>query len=156
MPTKPFPFQDPNRSYGFVLQDVARLMRRNFNRHVETEGLGLTQAQWQAIVHISRNEGMRQAVLSDILETQPITVGRLIDRMAAKGLVERRPDPTDRRAVGLYLTEKAYPLLDEMWNIGTAVKAAAFDGISDADKEKLLDIMTRIRANLIKNTGEKS
>ncbi len=158
MASKPSPFNsyDPQRSCGFLLQDVSRLMRRNFNREVEIQKIGLTQAQWQALVHISRNEGMRQAALADILEAQPITVGRLIDRMAAKGWVERRPDPTDRRAVGLYLTDKATPLLDQMWGIAMQTRAAAMEGISETDKEKLLDMLALIRTNLIKTTGDKS
>lgn len=157
MPQKPSPFSnhDPQRSCGFLIQDVARLMRRNFNRQVEYLKLGLTQAQWQALVHISKNEGMRQSALADILEAQPITVGRLIDRMAAKGWVERRPDPTDRRAVGLYLTDKATPLIDRMWEIAMQTRAAAMDGISEVDKEKLLDMLAHIRTNLIKTAGDK-
>lgn len=154
--TSPFIHHDPQRSCGFIIQDVARLMRRNFNREIQNAKLGLTQAQWQALVHISRNEGMRQSALADMLEAQPITIGRLIDRMAAKGWVERRPDPTDRRAVGLYLTDKASPLLDEMWNRATTLRASALAGLSDDDKEHLFDILTHIRVNLIGSSGDKS
>lgn len=124
-------------------------MRRNFNRHVENRKLGLTQAQWQALAHIYRQQGMKQAVLADILEAQPITVARLIDRMAANGWVERRPDPNDRRAVGLYLTDKVAPILEEMWNLAADVRAEALQGISEADKDKLVTILTQMRHNLI-------
>lgn len=150
-----FPTEDPHKSCGFLMQDVARLMRRNFNRRVEEEKLGLTQAQWQALAHISRNQGMRQATLADILEAQPITIARLIDRMAANGWVERRPDPTDRRAVGLYLTEKVYPIIAAMSALGVRTRGEAMSGFTQADKDMLVDLLTRMRSNLI-SSGEKS
>ncbi len=79
--TKPF---DPDRSLGVLISDVARLLRRNFDRRLQS--LGLTQAQWRAIVHVSRSEGMNQVALAECLEIQPITVARLIDRMESSGL----------------------------------------------------------------------
>ena len=138
---------DPTRSFGFLLQDVARLMRRNFNRRVSA--LGLTQAQWQALAHISIREGLSQAALADILEVQPISVARLIDRMEAADWIERRPDPKeDRRAVQLYLKEKAEPILDQMWAYGTLTRAEASKGLNEKEKEMLMDLLSRMRVNL--------
>src|SRR5688572_2340747 len=96
---------DPDRSLGVLIGDVARALRRNFDRRLQS--LGLTQAQWRAIVHVKRMEGMSQVALADCLEAQPITVARLIDRMESAGWIERRSDPLDRRAVRLYLTTKS-------------------------------------------------
>src|SRR3546814_9002902 len=79
---------DPDRSLGFLLNDVSRLMRRNLNRRVQA--LGLTQSQWRALAYLSRQEGINQATLADTLEVQPITLARLIDRLEAAGWVERR------------------------------------------------------------------
>ena len=76
------------------------------------QSLGLTQAQWRAIVHLSRSEGMTQATLAESLEIQPITLTRLIDRMESAGWVERRTHPLDRRAVQLYLTPQSQPILE--------------------------------------------
>ena len=149
----PAPLRDPRRSFGFVLQDTARLMRRNFNRRIQEHKLGLTQAQWQALAHISIREGMNQAALADILEAQPITVARLIDRMELAGWVERRPDPNDRRAVCLYLKPKAQPILDQMWDLAAMTRSEATEGISEKEKELLIDILIRMRKNLC---GEKS
>lgn len=142
-PDKP---ADPCRTFGFVLQDVARMMRRNFNRRVQA--LGLTQAQWQALAHISRNEGMSQAALADLLEVQPISASRLIDRMEISGWVERRRDPSDRRAVRLHVTDKAAPILDQMWALAAETRAEATAGLGEADKEKLLEILMHMRGNL--------
>ena len=136
----------PEKSFGFCLQDVARLMRRNFNRRVAA--LGLTQAQWQALAYISRNEGLSQAMLADILEVQPISVARLIDRMETAGWVERRPDPGDRRALKLYLTERATPMLDDMWAQAALTRTDATRGFTETEKETLLDLLSRIRVNL--------
>ncbi len=95
----PSPWTD--RTLGFLVSDIARLLRRNMDRRLQS--LGLTQAQWRAIVHLSRSEGMTQAMLAESLEIQPITLTRLIDRMESAGWVERRTHPLDRRAVQLYL-----------------------------------------------------
>ena len=83
------------RSFGFLLHDVSRLLRTSFDRHART--IGLTRAQWRVLAHLSRNEGIKQVGLADILEIQPITLARLLDRLGADGWVERRPDPSDRR-----------------------------------------------------------
>lgn len=141
------PTQDPERSLGFLMHDVSRLMRRNFNRRVRT--LGLTQSQWQTLAHLSRNEGINQAPLAEIMEIQPITLARLIDRLEAAGLVERRPDLRDRRAVRLYLTDKAQPLLSQMWALAAETRALAMADLPAGTLERLLDALQHMRRNLI-------
>lgn len=131
---------------GFVMQDVARLMRRNFNRRVQD--LGLTQAQWQILVRIGHMEGARQSQIADILEMQPISVARMVDRMETAGWVERRPDPQDRRAVNLYLTAKAEPILEEMRARGGLTKALALTGISEQERDVMMTILQKMRDNL--------
>lgn len=137
----------PQLTLGFALSDVARLMRRNFNRRVQS--LGLTQAQWLLLARIARHEGAKQAQLAEILEMQPISIARLVDRMEAAGWVERRPDPKDRRAVNLYLTKKAEPILDQMWDRAEETQALALAGLSPAAKEDLASALGTIRENLI-------
>lgn len=143
---------DPNQSFGFVMQDVARLMRREMNRRIQS--LGLTYPQCAVMGRILAEPGMTQARLSDILEMQPISVARLIDRMEAAGWVERRPHPTDRRAVCLYHTAKAEPILEKVWVQAAENRAEAARGISEKDKELLLDILKRMRANLSGSDGK--
>jgi MarR family transcriptional regulator, transcriptional regulator for hemolysin len=137
----------PRLALGFALSDVARLMRRNFNRRVQS--LGLTQAQWLLLARIARHEGAKQAQLAEILEMQPISVARLIDRMEAAGWVERRRDPNDRRAVNLYLTKKAKPILDELWDRAEETQALALAGLSQAAREDLTRALVAIRENLV-------
>lgn len=134
------------QSLGFVLNDVARMWRRAFNRRVQE--LGLTQVQWQALAHISLNKGMRQSQLADILEVQPISVARLIDRMEASGWICRKPDPKDRRAINLYPTEKAEPILKKMQAYAADLRAFALDGLSEKDQNALRQTLLTIKKNL--------
>jgi MarR family transcriptional regulator for hemolysin len=136
--------QNPERSTGFLLRDNSRLMKVAFNDRVS----GLTQAQWGALAHLSRNQGLNQVGLADLLEVQPITVARLIDKLVAQGLVERRPDPNDRRAQQLFLTENAQPLLDQMWEAGDEILDEAYHGFTDAERTMFIDMMVRMRGNL--------
>jgi DNA-binding MarR family transcriptional regulator len=137
---------DPDRSVGFLINDVARLLRRNFNRRVQT--LGLTQAQWRAVVHLSRNEGMTQVELADCLEIQPITLTRLIDRMEAAGWVERRNHPLDRRAMQLYLTPKSEPILEEMHALAADTVATAVAGMPASGQKQLIEDLQHMKRNL--------
>jgi DNA-binding MarR family transcriptional regulator len=133
-------------SFGFLLHDIARLMRKRFDQRAR--GLGLTRAQWQVLAHLARHEGINQAGLAEILEIEPITLGRLIDRMAEAGWVERRADPRDRRARLLYLTAKARPVFDRMRALGDEVRAEALGGISQDAHDELMATLAAIRNNL--------
>jgi MarR family transcriptional regulator for hemolysin len=137
----------PRLTLGSMLNDTARLLRRNFNRRVQS--LGLTQAQWRLLARIAIDEGAKQAQLAEVLEMQPISVARLIDRMEAAGWVERRRDPTDRRAVNLYLTEKAQPILDELWQRAEETQSIALTGMSQSARDQLLRSLETVRTNLI-------
>ncbi len=138
---------DSNRHLGFLLNDIARLLRRNFDRRLQS--LGLTQAQWRAIAHLSRHEGMTQIALADSLEVQAITLARLIDRMQSAGWVERRNHPSDRRAVQLYLTGKCQPILAEMQNRAAETLAEALAGIPAASQQQVVEALQRMKVNLV-------
>src|SRR5579883_3621613 len=133
-------------TFGFLLHDIARLMRKRFDQRAR--GLGLTRAQWQVLAHLARHEGINQVGLAEILEIEPITLGRLIDRMEEAGWVERRPKPSDRRARLLYLTDQAWPIFDRMRALGDEVRAEALDTLSEAERETLLKTLAVIRNNL--------
>ncbi|MAS87258.1 MAG: MarR family transcriptional regulator [Micavibrio sp.] len=139
------------QNLGFLLHDVARLLRRNFDRRVQT--LELTQAQWKVLIYLSRNEGIKQAQLAEFLEVQPISVGRLIDRMEAAEWVVRKPDATDRRAFNLYLTDKAEPILKKMQEYGRDVREEALAGISAKGRDELLKNLAAMRQNLVSICG---
>ena len=138
---------DPTRNLGFLLHEVARLMRRSFDQRVQS--LGLTQAQWRALVHLSRCEGMNQAALADVLEIQPITLTRLLDRLQESGWIERRQDPGDRRMYRLFLTKQARPLLAELESAGAGIRADATAGMSAAERRELVDLLCTMKGNLL-------
>ena len=137
---------NPERSFGFLLYDAARLLRRDFDRRARS--LGLTRAQWSVLAHLKRNEGSKQAAVADTLELEPITLVRLLDRLEAAGWVERRPDPGDRRARQLYLTEKARPVLDQLMALAAETRAVALAGFSEPEREILIEALIKVRANL--------
>ena len=110
----------PERNLGFLLHDVARLMRKRFEQ--KARGLGLTRSQYSVLAHLARNEGIQQGGLAEILEVEPITLTRILDRLEEAELVERRAHPKDRRIRLLHLTRKAHPLLDEIFAIGAATR----------------------------------
>jgi DNA-binding MarR family transcriptional regulator len=141
------PDSAPEGSLGFLLADIARLMRRNVDRRLQS--LHLTQAQWRAIFHLSRNEGMTQVALADLLDIQPITLTRLIDRLEAAGWVERREHPQDRRAVSLWLTAKCQPILVEMQARATETLADAVGKLSVTQQQRLKEDLQRIKQNLL-------
>jgi len=138
---------DPDSSIGFLVGDVARLLRRNFNRRAQA--LGLSQAQWRALAYLARQQGVSQASLADRLEIQPITLVRLLDRLQAAGLVTRRPDPHDRRAFRLYLTDRAQPLLARMWSIAAQTREQALAGMPIQRQRMLMKSLQHLRQNLL-------
>lgn len=144
----------PSRTLGFVLNDVARLLRKRFEQRARAAALGLTRAQAAVLAYLARQEGINQAALAQILDLEPITLARLLDRLQAASLIERRPDPKDRRAHLLYLTEAAYPLLDRIFALAADVREEALVGIPEPDRIRLLDMLIEMKSNLIQHEVE--
>lgn len=138
---------DQHQTLGFLLHDVAQLLRKHFEQRAGH--LGLTRSQWQAIAYLSDNEGINQAGLAEMLEIEPITLVRILDRLAERGLIERRRHPTDRRTWQLFLKEAARPLLLAMQPLGEATCAEALDGVSREDRDRLLQTLAIMNANLM-------
>jgi MarR family transcriptional regulator for hemolysin len=143
---------DFNRSFGFVLYETARLLSKRFDQR--SKSLGLTRAQCQVLAYLVYHEGINQAGLAELLEIEPISLARLIDRMAQAGWVERRPDPQDRRAWQLYVTEKAKPLFTEMIDVGREVRAEALAGFTPEESDRIMELLLRARRNLSENAVE--
>lgn len=134
------------RTVGTVLAQVSRLMRRAFDERARE--IGVTRPQWQVLGVLRRYQGIRQAGLAEILEVEPITAGRMIDRMQDAGLVERRADPCDRRAWNLHLTERGQEMIERLQPFAIETSASALAGISEADKAQLMATLEIILANL--------
>ncbi|MGH7073859.1 MAG: MarR family winged helix-turn-helix transcriptional regulator [Stellaceae bacterium] len=134
------------RRFGFLVNDIARLMRKRFD--ARARAFGLTRAQWQALVVLRHHEGINQAALAEALDLEPITVGRLIDRMEEAGCVERRADAADRRVHRLYISERTGPMMSQLEKVAQTLQEEFFYGLSTVDRDELLDLLVRIRANL--------
>src|SRR5262245_30224349 len=136
----------PEVGLGFLVSEVSRLTREQFN--VVAHEIGLTLAQARAMAYLARNEGISQVELSALLEIQPITLLRQIDRLEAAGLVERRPHPTDRRAQQLHLTPRSRVTLDKIWALGREIQERAFAGLDEQTRVQLLESLTIVKRNL--------
>ncbi|WP_105102009.1 MarR family winged helix-turn-helix transcriptional regulator [Microbulbifer pacificus] len=131
---------------GFELHTAARLLKRNFDRRAKSHGL--TRARWQVLWILNRNQGMKQAELAERMDVAPITLTRQIDLLQAEGLVERRPDPQDRRCFRIFLTEAAAPVLDTLHLLAGDTRAQALAGISAEELQQLMYLLSRVRENL--------
>jgi len=144
------------KSMGFLLHDVARLLRKRFEQHARAKQLGLTRSQASVLGRLARQEGVNQVTLAQQLELEPITLVRLLDRLQAAGLIERRPDPLDRRARALYLTPQARPLLDRVAVLAHDVYDEALAGLSTAEREQMIAALARMKDNLLDSLGSGS
>jgi DNA-binding MarR family transcriptional regulator len=133
-------------TFGFLVTDVTRLMRKHFDRRAVR--FQMTRAQWRALKRLHYNEGMRQSELAEQLEMEPIAIGRVIDRLQNAGFVERRADPADRRAWRLYLTARAHGVVDDMEQISNELFRHAQRGVNAADMRTLIDVLGRMKDNL--------
>ena len=136
-----------DRSLGFLLNDVSRQMRNRFDR--QARALGLTRAQWRVMMFLRRDEGARQNELASLLEVENVTLGRHIDRLEESGWVERRPDPTDRRAWRLFLAKKSMPMLDKLAVFLVETRETALNGFSSEERETLIETLIRMKTNLV-------
>lgn len=138
---------DLRSNFAYPLLDVTRLLRKHFDRRAEP--LGLTRAQWRAIKLIHREPGISQKALAELLEMEPIPVGRVLDRLQQAGFVERRADPGDRRVWRLHITDKAHGVLDGMEVIAAGLRDDALAGIGDAELAACMAVLERMKQNLL-------
>lgn len=138
--------EDLSRNFGFILNDVARLMRTAFDRRVKA--LGLTRSQWWVLNHLFRNDGATQSELAEILEVEKATLGRLLDRMEQKGWVRREGHAGDRRAKRVFLTKEVEPAIKTMRTAAADMRRDALAGLSTVQQEQFVDTLLAIKANL--------
>jgi len=138
--------EDLSRNFGFILHDVARLLRTAFDRRVRE--LGLTRSQWWVLNHLFRNNGVTQSELAEILEVEKPTLGRLLDRLEQKGWVRREADANDRRAKRVFLTQEVEPAIKTMRAAAAEMRRDAVAGLSAEQQERFVDSLLTIKANL--------
>ena len=132
---------------GFLLKDVTRLYTRRFEERAQA--LSLTLPQCKALTYLARNEGVSQKRLAELIEIDPMSLVRILDRMEADGWVERRADPQDRRARCLVVTERARPIIDLIWQIVAETRAETLTGLADEERDQLLELLERVHVNLL-------
>ena len=137
---------DDERHIGFLIYDVARLMRTAFDRRVRK--LGLTRSQWLVINRLHRRPGATQSELAEMLEVEKPTAGRMVDRMEAKGWVERRADGTDRRVNRLYLTTEADLIQRRLAQISDRTIDDALSPLSPGERDQFSELTARVKRQL--------
>jgi MarR family transcriptional regulator, transcriptional regulator for hemolysin len=142
---------DFDRSFGYLLFETARLLGKRFDQRAKM--FGLTRAQCQVLARLVQNEGINQAGLAELLELEPISLARCIDRMEQAGWVERRADPSDRRARLLYMTEKAKPIFDQVLTCATETRIEALACLPAGEREHLIDLLMTVRGHLSERGG---
>ena len=129
----------------FEIGETAHALRKAFDRLAV--GMGVTRAQWKVLFKLTRKPGLRQVELADMLELEPITLCRIVDRLEEGGLVERSRDPEDRRAWRLNVTAKAKPLIEKLQGVGAELVDQAFAGIDPKDIETPRTVLAQAREN---------
>lgn len=142
----------PPENTGYLLADVSRMLRTVYDRRVEP--LGLTRAQWRALVLLKRMVGCTQTELALALEIEKPTAGKLIQRLESKGWVERRADATDGRTRRLYLTAAVQPVLERMQVLADDLLESLFAGVAREDAEKLQRTLLLIKGNLVEMNAD--
>jgi len=131
---------------AFLLHDVARLLKKRLEQN--SNGSGLTRSQWQVLAYLAQNEGINQTGLAELIEIEPITLGRIVDKLETLGLIERHPHPTDRRTWLLHLVEAARPKLKQIRELGDVTHREALVGVPEDDRLHLLKTLQALKENL--------
>ncbi len=133
-------------SLGYLIADLSRLYGRVFDRRAAH--LGLTRVQWRALKRIHQNEGLTQAALADVMDMEPIAVGRVVDRLQKAGFVERRNDPNDRRCWRLHLSPQSNEIMDVIEMVATGVREDSLAEVEPGELQTTLKVLSQIRETL--------
>ena len=138
---------DPD-SLGFVITDVGRLLRATVEKRIALSGADVTPGEARALIHIAALAGGRQTALAERMGVEPMTVSGYVDRLEQRGLVERRVDPTDRRARLVFATDAADQVIDEARARATAVLDEAMESISAEERGAFETVLRTMRGSL--------
>ena len=139
-------------SFGFILSDISRLARKEFDRRVRD--LNVTRAQWLVLLHLARRPGCTQSELADAMQMQKITVSRHAERLERAGWIERRDHAEDGRAYHLYVARKAEPLITRLASVAEQMRAEIMRGLSGIRRQALVNDLLHIKSNLLRMDSE--
>jgi DNA-binding MarR family transcriptional regulator len=137
-----------DRTFGFLVHDVSRLLKRRFDRRARQTGLPITRRQAAVVLYIARHEGVSQAEVANWLDIEPIALVRMLDRLHEEGLVERRAHPTDRRVRTLWLAPGGAPVVERILGINLSIREEAFAGAAPGTRDALIDALAGVKENL--------
>jgi MarR family transcriptional regulator for hemolysin len=135
-----------NADFLFALFETQRMLRLYADKLAVRHGI--TRAQWAVLAKLERTEGLKQSELADMMEMQPITLTRLIDRLCSNDLIERREDPKDRRANRLYLRPAARPMLTQLAKLRAEITQTALNHLTAAEADALVGQLESIKDNV--------
>jgi len=136
-------------SFGFLITDLSRLIRVEFDRRVASSGLGITAGEARTLVHVARNEGERQNVIAERMGIEAMTLSGFIDRLEARELVVRETDPSDRRAKKIFTTESSGEALAAIYELASSLRDQALEGVAPPEREVLFEMLRHARGNLL-------
>src|SRR4051812_18467927 len=139
-------------SLGFILSDISRLARKEFDRRVRD--LRVTRAQWLVLMHLARRPGCTQSELADAMQMQKITVTRHVERLLRAGWIERHDHAQDGRAYHLFLSRKAEPLIDRLAGVADQLRGEYMRGLAASRRDALIKDLLQIKTNLLRMGGE--
>ena len=134
------------KELAWELAETSRTLRRHFDRRAS--GLGVTTAQWRALAWLGHEPGLKQVELAERLDVEPITAGRIVDRLEESGLVLRQPDPVDRRVWRLFLTEEATPIHKRLTSLAEKMADQVFEGLGIEEIDAMRTKLALIRENV--------
>ncbi|MBU3068295.1 MarR family transcriptional regulator [Aestuariicella sp. G3-2] len=138
----------PHIPFATLMADIHRMFSTSLYRQLKADGINLSRSQWRILTHLRTQDGLTQSELAERLLIEKAPAGTLIDKLEAAGLVERRPDPNDRRANRVFITVKSEPLLPLIEQTVTELKMQCMAGISEEEQHQLNQTLTRIHLNL--------
>jgi MarR family transcriptional regulator, transcriptional regulator for hemolysin len=138
-----------DRTFGFLVHDVSRLVKRRFERAARHTGLPITRRQAAVLLYVARKQGVSQAEVANWLDIEPIALVRMLDKLHEEGLVERRAPPTDRRVRTLWLTPAAGPVVERILEINLAIREEAFAGLAPGTRDALIAALGSVKDNLV-------
>jgi len=152
MKSHPPPTYKHQAPLGYLIHEVARLMKRRFE--AEARAHDITLPQWRALAQIAANECITQRAIADRIDTDPMTISGILDRLEKRGLIERAPDPTDSRAKVATLTPAGRHLFDSARAVGFAMYEQALEGVSPEQRSQVITVLEKMRDNLSGQTAE--
>ena len=137
---------------GYLIHEVARLMKRRFEE--EARAHGITLPQWRVLAQVGINEGISQVALAAATDADPMTISGVLDRLEKRGLIDRYPDPTDSRAKLARLTTEGEQIFTTARKVGLSMYEAALEGVTSDERQTVITALSKMRENLSGQTAD--